>query len=303
MRTLLRRAALVVLVLAAGLAALAPARGKPGPEVVPDVVYGHKDGLALTLDVISPAEPNGAGLIWIQSGGWYSQWTDPAGWLALGKPFLDRGLTLFIVRHGSAPRYAVPDAAADVCRSVRFLHRKARTYGVDPERLGVMGASAGGHLALLLGTTGDEGDPAAKDEVLRESSRVAAVVAVMPPTDLRGWVTTPPEAIKKVAALKPSLTFDAKLEPDLSPLLHVTAATAPTLLVHGDKDELVPIEHSKKMHEALDAAKVENKLVVIEGGGHGWSAKQNEEVALPATLDWLEAHLGKKAAAGEKKFR
>lgn len=73
---------------------------------------------------------------------------------------------------------------ADMRRSVRFIRQHANDYGVDPNRIGVFGGSAGGHLALLLGTTGDSGDPSASDPVLRESSRVAAVVANFPPTDL-----------------------------------------------------------------------------------------------------------------------
>ena len=269
-------------------------RADEQPRIRADQVYGHKDGLALTLDVVSPPKPNGAGILWIQSGGWYSRWVDAKTWPVAGKPYLDRGFTLFIVRHGSAPRYAIPDAVEDVRRSVRFIRLKAKEFGVDPERLGVLGGSAGGHLSLLLGTTSDEGDAKSKDEVLRQSNRVAAVVAICPPTDLRGWVTDPPEAIKRIPTLKPPLTFDSKKEPDYSPLLHVTGKTTPTLLIHGDKDELVPIDHSRKMLAAMEKAKAGCKLVVVEGAGHGFSQKQNQEVVLPATIEWFEKHLAAK---------
>jgi acetyl esterase/lipase len=210
------------------------------------------------------------------------------------KPFLDKGYTMFIVRHGSAPRYAVPDAVADVRRSVRFIRMKSKDYGVDPERLGVMGGSAGGHLSLMLGTTGDDGDKNAKDEVLKHSSRVAAVVALYPPTDISDWVDNPPEAIKKLPALKPPLTFDSKLAPGLSPALKATAKSAPSLMIHGDKDELVPIEHSKKMIDALEKVKVTCKLVTIEGAAHGFNKKQNSETVVPAMLGWFEKHLAAK---------
>src|SRR5205085_12459081 len=133
----------------------------------------HKDGLALTFDVIRPAKSSGAGLLWIQSGGWYSRWVDAKGWPAVCKSYLDKGFTMFIVRHGSAPKYTVPEAIDDVRRCVRVIRMKAKNFDVDPERLGVFGGSAGGHLSLMLGTTGDDGDPNAKDEVLRQSSRVA----------------------------------------------------------------------------------------------------------------------------------
>ena len=141
---------------------------------------------------------------------------------------------------------------------------KARDYGVNPERLGVL-ADAGGHLALLLATTGDDGDPKAKDEVLRQCSRVAAVVALYPPTDIRDWVSDPPEVIRRIAALKPPLTFDAKLA-RLLPAAQGQRPDAPTLLIHGDKDELVPIEHSEKMLAAMQKAGVDCKLVVVRRG-------------------------------------
>ena len=150
-------------------------------QLLPDVVYGHKDGMALTFDVIKPAKPSGAAVLWIQSGGWYSTWVDPKGWPAVLKPFTDKSYTVFIVRHGSAPRYAIPDAVEDVRRSVRFIRLHAKDWGVDPDRLGVTGGSAGGHLTLVLATTADDGDPKATDEVLRQSDRIAAAVALYPP--------------------------------------------------------------------------------------------------------------------------
>jgi acetyl esterase/lipase len=276
------------------LASAALADEEKKAEVVPDLIYGRKDGMALTLDVVKPAKPNGAAVLWIQSGGWYSNWVDSRLWLGVGKPFLDRGITLFIVRHGSAPKYTVPEAIEDVRRSVRFIRMKAKDYGVDPERLGVTGGSAGGHLSLMLGTTGDDGNPNARDPVLKQSSRVAAVVAIYPPTDLRGWVKDPPAAVKAIPALRPPLLFDPKKEPDCSPLLKVTERTAPTLLIHGDMDKLVPIEHSKNMLEALEKAKVPCKLVTIEGAGHGFTPKQNETTVAPALLGWFEKYLAVK---------
>ena len=99
-------------------------------------------------------------------------------------PLNEKGFTVFVVRHGSRPRYPLSSVVADMRRSVRFIHQHAKEYGVDPNRIGVFGNSSGGHLALLLGTTFDSGNPSASDPVLRESSRVAAVVANYPATDL-----------------------------------------------------------------------------------------------------------------------
>lgn len=288
--------ALAVAVAAVATGFAPPARAAD-PEIIPDVVYGHKDGMALTYDVIKPEKASGAAILWIQSGGWYSNWTDPKALAEMGKPYLEKGYTVVIVRHGSAPRFGIADAVADVRRAVRAVRLKAKDHGIDPDRLGVLGGSAGGHLSLMIGTTGDDGDPKAADPVLRQGSRVAAVVALFPPTDLREWVKDPPEAIKKIPALKPPLTFDPKLAPDLSPVVTVTGKAAPTLLIHGDKDDLVPLEHSRNILPVFEKAKVPCKLVVVEGAGHGFSPKQNKEIVLPAMLSWFDEYLAKK---GEK---
>ena len=273
----------------------APAlRAEDSPKVRPDVVYGHKDGMALTFDVVSPAEPSGAAVMLIQSGGWYSRWVDPKLLLPICKPLLDKGLTVFIVRHGSAPKYTVPEAVDDMRRSVRFIRLHAQDYRVDPARLGATGGSAGGHLALMLATTGDDGDPAAKEDVLKQSSRIAAAVALFPPTDIRHWTTNPPEAIKRLPQLKPPLTFPADKEKDVSPILHLTPDDAPMLMIHGDKDELVPLSHSEKLLAASQTAKAPAELLVIEGAGHGYNAQHNLKV-VPALVGWFEKHLAKKS--------
>jgi acetyl esterase/lipase len=271
-----------------------PADAADEQQIVPDVVYGHKDGLALTYDVIKPAKPSGAAIIWVQSGGWYSNYVEPKALAGASKGFLDKGYTVVILRHGSAPKYAVPDAAADVRRAIRAIRMNAKEHGFDPERMGVMGMSAGGHLSLMIGTTGDDGDPKAKEEILKRSSRVAAVVAICPPTDLRGFTTDPPAEIKKHAGLKPPLTFDSKLEPEVSPVLKVTSDDAPSLMVHGDKDVLVPIEHSQKMLPLFEKAKVPVKLVTIEGAGHGFTSEQTRDKMSPAVLEWFDKYLAEK---------
>jgi hypothetical protein len=158
--------------------AQAPARQ---PAVTTGVVYGYKDdGLALMLDVYRSARPNGAGVIAIVSGWWQSSVELAQVFAQTSPPLNEKGFTVFVVRHGSRPPYPLSSVVADMRRSVRFIHQHAKEYGVDPNRIGVFGNSSGGHLALLLGTTGDSGNPSASDPVLRESSRVAAVVANYP---------------------------------------------------------------------------------------------------------------------------
>ncbi len=260
-----------------------------------DVVYGHKDGLALTFDILTPEKPNGAGILWLQSGGWYSSWNEPQNMVGASAGFLGEGYTVFVVRHGSAPRYAVPDAVADVQRCVRFIRLHAQNYGVDEHRLGVLGGSAGGHLTLMLATTGDDGDPNAQEEVLKHSSRIACGVALYPPTDLRGWTTDPPAEIKKHAGLKPPLTFPAELEAAVSPITLVTSDDAPVMLIHGDLDLLVPIEHSRNIQPILESAKVPHEVVTVVGAGHGYSPEQNKDIVQPAMMRWFGQYLASSA--------
>ena len=273
------------------LRVICPVHAQDDVQISPDVVYGHKDGLALTFDVLTPAVPNGAGVLAIQSGGWYSGWAPPQTRVPISRPLLDEGYTVFIVRHGSAPRYKVPDAVADVQRCVRFIRMTAGEYNVDPDRLGVLGGSAGGHLTLMLAVKGDDGEGEADNPVLQTGSRIACGVALFPPTDLRQWTTDPPAAVAAIPGLRPPLEFDAELEDDVSPILHVTADDAPVMMIHGDRDLLVPIEHSRNILPVLEEAEVDSELIVIEGAGHGFNQEQNQQTVVPAMLRWFESHL------------
>ena len=285
----------------------APVLAQTGGAIAPDVVYGHKDGMALTFDVFTPAQPNGVGILNMVSGGWVSRWTPPDRARSRYEMLLERGFTVFAVRHGSSPRFTVPEAYADVRRAVRFVRLHAETYGVDPDRLGVYGGSAGGHLSLMLGLASDDGDPTAQDEVLRASSQVAAVVAYYPPVDLRdrstpsgrfpaalpdrglffaNGVVAPAAADRFVA-----LDFDDALGASVSPILHVSADDPPTLLVHGDADALVDINNSQLIHAALEHENVSTGLVVIEGAGHGFRSPEHSTKATAALVGWFERHL------------
>jgi acetyl esterase/lipase len=151
-----------------------------------DVVYGRKAGLALTMDVFAPKEKaNGLGVIWVVSGGWRSRPENIRP--EFYDEFLKRGYTVFAVVHGSQPKFTIPEILDDVHRAVRFIRYHARDYHIDPDRIGISGTSAGGHLSLMLGTAGTAGDPKARDPVERVSSRVQAVACFFPPTDFLNW--------------------------------------------------------------------------------------------------------------------
>ena len=302
---MLTRAAVATLTL---LCLAIPLHAQNGGSITRDVVYGHKAGMALTFDVFTPAgEPNGAGILNMVSGGWVSRWRDPEQAQAAYRALLDKGFTVFAVRHGSSPRFNVPEAYADVTRGVRFVRLHARDFGIDPDRLGVYGGSAGGHLSLMLGLASDEGDPEATDEVLRQSSRVAAVVANFPPVDLRAR-TTPSERFPARLPDRPlsfargvvmpdaaeafvALDFDDELRASVSPILHVSADDPPTLLIHGDADALVDFNNSELMHSALVTSGVETGLVVIEGAGHGYQSAEDRAQASDALVGWFVEHL------------
>jgi acetyl esterase/lipase len=281
--------AVVACACSASASGIVPAPARQA-SVTTDVVYGHKDGLALTFDVCRPAQPNGAGVIAIVSGGWQSSVEMSRlivdGYLA---PLLnEKGFTVFAVRHGSSPRYPMSAIASDVRRAVRFIRQHATEYGVDPNRIGVYGGSAGGQLALLLGTTADAGDPSASDGVLRESSRVAAVVAYFPPTDLSRWGTP---LIRKAF---PAIALTEAEAAQYSPLRFVSPGAAPSLIVHGDADTTVPIIEGQTMHAALTKAGVPAAFMRVEGAGHGFGGADLERVNA-AMVQWFEQHLGNAA--------
>lgn len=268
------------------LVAIKPIRAAESVNISPDVVYGHKHGMALTFDVFTPEVANGAGVLFVVSGGWYSGWSPPENNTERFSELLKSGFTVFAVRHGSSPKFKIPEIVEDVRRSVRFIRLNAQRFGVDQDRLGVMGGSAGGHLSLVLGTTSDGGDPDAKDEVLRSSDRVAAVAAYFPPTDIRPWVTPDSTYYQNY----PALQFDPELADDFSPLLHSSEDDPPTLMIHGDQDKLVPLKHSQNMLAAFEEKGVKSKLLVIEGAAHGFRGADNTR-AVTALVEWFTEHL------------
>ena len=286
-----------------------PVHAQTSDSFIADVVYGHKDGMALTFDVLTPpGQANGAGVLFMVSGGWVSRWTPPedSRYSSRWQPLLDAGFTVFVVRHGSSPRYTVPEALSDVRRAIRFVRLHATEYDVDPNRLGAFGGSAGGHLSLLLGLASDDGDPAATDEILRGSSHVEAVVAYYPPADLRTRVMAskdfppshPDEALSFASGVVqpqtterfPAMNFDESLLESVSPILHISSDDPPTLLIHGDADTLVDVNNSRLMHRVLKNEGVVTDLMVIEGAGHGFEG-QDADRASSAVVNWFLTHL------------
>jgi dipeptidyl aminopeptidase/acylaminoacyl peptidase len=288
--------AVVALIVFAGLG---QARAEENARVR-DVVYGHKFGMAMTLDVLKPAKPNGAGVIFLVSGGFVSDLSKVEAGLfgpARYMPLLERGYTVFLVCHGSQPKFTVSEIVADIHRSVRFIRVHAKDYGVDPDRLGITGVSSGGFLALTIGTKGNPGDPNAKDAVDRASSRVQAVGCFCPCADLVNYGKTgrcileyePVKFAWHVFGLEgKSRDEQIKALRELSPIDFITKQTPPTLILHGDADPLAPYEQAERFDAKLAENGVPHRLVTRKNAGHVWLdvAKDFAVVA-----DWFDKHL------------
>lgn len=265
---------------------------------IPDVIYGKKLGVALTLDVFQPAKPTGIGVLWMVSGGWVSNHNniDPR----VAKVFNEKGITVFAVVHGSQPKFVLKEIVQDIHRATRFVRIHAKEYGVDPDRLGISGGSAGGHLSLTMGAFGNEGDTTSKDLVERASSKVQAVACFFPPTDFLNYGKEGQSAMQ-IATLKSywhvfgvtEQTSDAdrvRIARDLSPIYGITKDSPPTLLIHGDADTLVPLQQSERMIQKLTSVGVPCKLIVAKGKGHGWLGIEKDVETL---ADWFLTYLGK----------
>ena len=230
-----------------------------------DVIYMKAGGTAFTMDIVKPAKPNKAAVVFMVSGGWFSDHTMLQSFMpGIEKAFVDAGFTVFEVVHGAQPRFRVAEIVEQVRSAVRFVHRHAADYGIDTNRVGVSGISSGGHLSLMIAGSPD--------------SPVNAVAAIAPPTDLANWgkpgfVLTDNA---QMAVFAPALGIDPKgprtnieaFAKQLSPIYLVNPKFPPTLIVHGDADNVVPLQQAQTMDQALAKAGVDRKLEVIPGGGH-----------------------------------
>lgn len=254
-------------------------------EVVENVIYGHKAGMALIYDVFKPAKQNGTAIIFMVSYGWWSQRESPEEHQEMFQDYLDRDLTVFAVYHGSAPEFKVPDAVSDVRRAVRHIRVHSEEYGVDDKKFVTWGYSAGGHLSLMLALDSDSGDESSRDPIERVSNRVAGALAIFPPVDLTEHVGPDGDA-----DTFPALDFEVELVKSVSPIFKVSEDDPPILLVHGDDDGIVDIEHSERMRDALKKVGVPVHLEVIKGAGHGFYEDAYHEQYQKAVFKFLEDH-------------
>jgi acetyl esterase/lipase len=205
---------------------------------------------------------------------------------------------VFALNHRATPRFQFPAPLDDVRRAIRFIRYHADQYRIDPRRIGVLGGSSGGHLALLLGTMDGMGEPDDPDPVNRVSSSVQAVVAWYPPSDLGsiGDALRPQVDALLVgpSTTAPAMPVDAQIYRDASPITYVSVGDPPTLLVHGDADATVPFQQSVALIAVLERAGVESEFLHVPGGGHGPAAlarAPNPPDYIGATVGWFNEHL------------
>jgi acetyl esterase/lipase len=279
-----------LLVLALPLLPLLPGRAQNAPQL--DVPYG--DDPEQKLDIYLPPNPQAKSpaILFVHGGGWSGGNKRDFGTLAVGAA--NNGFVGISVgyRLAKADKNKYPAQLDDVQRAVRWIRANADKYGVDPQRIGAFGASAGGHLVTFLGTrdTRDNSDAA----LAKYSSRVQAVVDLFGPSDLASQ--------KPVSDLAKNIVINfigktpeqaPEVYKDASPLLFVDKTSAPTLIFHGTADALVPLDQSQVLYDALQKAGVESELVKFEGEGHGFRKPENNATLLQKTLAFFSKHLKK----------
>ncbi len=279
-----------------------------------EIIYGRRDGMALTMTVLTPKKTNGKAIVSLLSGGWISAYNWQNQYINRALPFVNSGYTVFLAMHCSGPRYAIPDAFEDVQRAVQYVRYHASQYHIDPDHIGITGTSSGGHLSLLAATADDIKNANAKDPVERVSSKVQAVAVFAPPTDFLNYGQTGFNPASQKALLqkldvmgafqftKWDSTTDTypvienaseqrTIDSLISPAERVSPDDAPAYLMHGDKDPEVPLQQSQLMEQKLKAAGVPVVLTVKPGAGHGWKGMNEDEKEF---ISWFDKYLSVK---------
>ncbi len=268
-----------------------------------NVVYGMYSGLALLMDIHYPETPNGYGVVHVSGSGWTRGMSLDApalkesGHVRIeGAPVVAAGYTLFTINHRALPRFQYKEIIGDVQRAVRFVRYHAKDYGIDPNKIGAWGGSSGGHLVSMMGALDGEGDPDNESEINRVSSKVQAVVARAPAIDPGGLGGSATVGLLLGARIREGLdpmSDEMRIARDASVLTYVTPDDPPYLLLHGDKDDTVPLSQSERLRDALKKAGVPVELVTIEGAAHGPSmpgAKAPARLGERAAK-WFDKHL------------
>ncbi|MFH1719137.1 MAG: alpha/beta hydrolase, partial [Planctomycetota bacterium] len=279
--------------------------GQPRPQakIERDIVYAWVADRKLLLDLYLPTKWSAPlpVIVWVHGGGWRGGSKGSGG---QARPMLDRGYAVVDVGYRLSGEAIFPAQVEDCKAAVRWVRANADKYGLDPDRIGAWGSSAGGHLVAFLGTAGDVRE--FDTETNREySSRVQAVCDWFGPTDFL--------QMDKYALEGSRLAHDAPNSPEsqlvggpiqdepyrslvakANPITYVTKDDPPFLIMHGDKDMLVPLHQSELLHDALKQAGVETTLHVVKGAGHGLrDGQESPEKLVGTAADFFDRHFTK----------
>lgn len=254
-----------------------------GIKFTPDITYATIEDRELKLDLyapkLKPAQPMPV-VMWIHGGGWKGGSKDNP---RRALPILERGYILVSVEYRLSGEAIFPAAIADCKAAVRWVRANAKTHGMDPDRIGVWGSSAGGHLVALLGTAGDVSKwDAIHDENADYSSRPNAVCDWFGPTDLLRMNDFPSKIDHDAENSPESRFIGAPIQtvPEKSqlanPINYISAESPPFLIMHGDNDMSVCYNQSELLHAALVKAGVPSTLYKVVGGGHGFRDAKND---------------------------
>ena len=276
------------------LVLVAPLQGGDAKiKVEKNIVYGKGDDVDLQLDLAMPAEGKGPfpAIICIHGGAWKEGNRQQLG--PMTTLFAKRGFVAVTVSYRLAPEYRFPAQIEDCKAAARFLRANAEKFKLDPDHIGAVGFSAGGHLSCLMGAADEKAGLEGAGGNPKQSSRVQAVVSFFGPTD---FTTKTWNKVVESAILVPFLggTIEEKMElyRKCSPILYCTKDDPPFLFFHGTKDPLVGIDQSQKMVAKLKEVGVSARLVTMEGEGHGWGGEKLTKT-MDETVRFFEEKLRK----------
>jgi acetyl esterase/lipase len=266
-----------------------------GITLYPNLTYSTIHSHPLLLDIYMPAseERRLPTIVWVHGGGW---WRGNKGHNCHGLKLIGRGYIIVSISYRFSTEAPFPAQLEDCKAAIRWLKANAQTYRIDPDRIGVWGSSAGGHLVAMLGVTEDD-ERFEVGEHLDYSSRVRAVCDFCGPTDLLqmavpgtstvDWNAPDSQASRLIGGALQENKEQARLA---SPVHYVGGnKTPPFLIVHSDHDQLVPWEQSRQLYKALDScgAEVTFRTVEARGKGHGIDF----DATLPLVEDFFDKHL------------
>jgi acetyl esterase/lipase len=235
------------------------------------------------MDVHYPAQSNGLGIIHLTGTGWHTdvaydarQQKDSTQVKVFGGRLTEAGYTVFALNHRTPPPFRYPAPLEDIRRAIRFIRHHAARFAVDPNRLGGVGGSSGGHMLLMAGLIDSPGIPDDPDPVNRESAKLQCIVPWEAPVDLlaRGLSQTGNGNVAsmlgmRLVAASPKTSIEYRTYREASPIYRVTAGAPPTFLIYGEKDTGVPPAEGERLRDALKKAGVPASLHIVPGGAHG----------------------------------